>query len=314
MSLDQLFPSEPHRHPGVGFSIDRTPAKHDIYRAHLGQEIGSAAVVINAVRRTFGKQAWKDLFYDGHLIVDLTAGDGVSDGIHSAWHLGCSPGIAAHMASRNKRARVRLYEKNKEAFQRLIENLARELPRLGYGQRDETEWQHTATESTVRAACGDARELEKFTDLRPHEWVYVYNDPNNMNGWVLDVELFASLLADGRRFGSSMSTMGCNSGGLKRLDLQPHRSIWFDHINHAKRIIAKHPRLDLILFEALNDASQWAYLLLTPVAWTTKNIDLMTRQFSRHSLAVAACSWRTAPTEFDETCRRLFLRKSERGE
>jgi hypothetical protein len=285
----------------VGYSDKRTPAKHRILFAHAGRDIGAAKYAAPMLFRTPP--------YTGHLIIDLTAGDAVCD-YNSAWERGSSPAIFSLLAAQHPNVRVRLYEINPSTFDRLITNLSAHLPELGYEQITDQSWRHRRQGSVVDALREDGSQ-EIFADLRPGEWLYVSNDPNNMAGWTLNMQRFVELRQT--RIAMFMSTMGCNSGGLKRLE-RPRRDIWFDHIRKAERLIAGAGWLDLVLFEILKDAAQWAYLQLVPRKWTQGTIKDMSRRFQKEQLEVAAFSFQEHPSEFADVCERLFLTKEEREE
>ena len=200
------------REPSVGISDGRSPIKHRLLHRWAGMDVGAARYAV---------KSWPGAFYGGHLIVDLTAGDAAGDG-KNLWERASSPAIFAKLASQQMRLRVHLYEKDKAAFQALITNLSNRLPSIGFHQDEESTWTHVDTKSTVHAFFGDARNLERF-ELRPCEWLFVNDDPNNMHGLVLDLPHFRRVLdmpqSDGHpRFATFMTTMGCNSGGLKRLE------------------------------------------------------------------------------------------------
>lgn len=287
------------RHPDVGYSDKRTPAKHRIQRAHAGRDIGAAPYAAKKL----------GVAYDGHLIVDLTAGDGTRDSINP-WECGSSPAIFSSLAATRPNIRVRLFEVNPSSFNWLNENLTLHLPDIGYEQIGDQEWKHRKVGSIVTAINGDGSK-DTFADLRPAEWLYVSNDPNNMQGWTLNMECFCQLRQT--RFATFMSTMGCNTSGLKRLE-RWQRDIWFNHIDHAKRIIQYSRWLDLIIFEITNDPAQWAYLQLVPRKWTSNTIIEMSKHFRAEHVDVRAVSFWDDFDGFDEMCNRLFLTKKEREE
>lgn len=299
-----------HRQASVGFSDDRTPVKHRLLFNLAGMIIGSAPYVA-----TQWALHHPPCCCSGHLIVDLTAGDGVGDGINTWWR-GSSPAIFAKLASQNKRVRVHLYEKDKAAFQALFTNLVAMLPIIGFVQVSETSWINPVMESHIDATFGDARELENF-EMRPYEFLFINDDPNNMHGLVLDLERLQEVIAipqgGGPRFVTFMTTMGCNAGGLKML-LPKHRQWWFTHIEQAIAIVRRHSRLDLWLFEIVGDSAQWAYLMLAPKKWSGDKIKRYCSEFTKQELQVAAHSWHYSQVGFVEAINRLFYSKQERAD
>lgn len=270
-------------------------------RAYAGREIGAAKDV--ARRCTMP--------YRNHVFADLTAGDGVA---HSGtlWTRGCSPGIFAHLAADGKRPhRVLLCEQNQRVYVRLLEQLHLQLPRLGYESFSPSLWVHPVNRATVTALHGDARKLVTFDDVERGEWVFFNNDPNNIQGWALDIFLLRRLLDTGQRFGTFMATMGCNVGGLKRLPLAD-REAWFGHIRHVVQLNNAFGRLDLLLFEVQNDKSQWAYLAMVPRKWRQETVVRLVRVFLKAGLAVAPFSFETDESAFRGAIDRLFLTRKER--
>jgi hypothetical protein len=289
----------------VGAS-ERTPAKHAVLEAMVGREIGSAPYVVRDLQRR--GLAISD--YDGHMIVDLTAGDAVVKP-GETFRKNCSPGIFAHLATTRPKLQVLLYERDANVFGRLVVNLARELPEMGFEQIDAHRFVHRVMRSTVLAIFGDGRNAQ--FDLRPGEWLFVNNDPNHMNDYVLNHEKFAHVLnSGGQHFATFMSTMGCNVGGMKRLSPEERRA-WDVHVGSAKASIRNRSHLDLLMFEVQHDASQWAYLLMVPTKWIEKSIDIFTKCFNKMGLDVLPASYRRDPAAFDAMQVRLFRTRKERG-
>jgi hypothetical protein len=282
----------------VGKSDRRTPVKHAMLRNHSGRDVGAA---MYAARKL-------NLIYGGHCFIDLTAGDAHGDGINE-WERASSPGIFSIHARNLPNVRGKLYEKSFTVFESLIINLDYQLPFSGFEKISDLMWRHTVTKSTIEAIHGDARDVV-FDDLGDREWLYVFNDPNQMHGWCLNVEQFVAIKTRNRCI-TFMSTMGCNSGGLKRLELNERLS-WSDHVKGLMTIIERCSWLDLVLFEIVGDAAQWAYLLLVPSAWIEKTIAETMRQSERDGVQMNGCSHKSDPRQFNVSLNRLFLSKSER--
>jgi hypothetical protein len=281
----------------------RTPVKHRLLNAWVGKDVGAGK---HAAPRKFFRP------YGGHLIVDLTAGSAVGDGTNDWWY-GSSPAIFSRIAAENKLIRVHLYDKDKAAFQALISNLGQMLPAGGFNILSETSWYHSVTDSTVQAFFGDARELEQF-ELRDHECLFVNDDPNNMHGLVLDLVRLQEVIKRPRNgFVTFMTTMGCNVGGLKRLE-HDERLSWFRHIEQAINIMQETSRLDLLLFEIMRDDAQWAYLLLVPEVWSRDMQPSYVKEFTKQGLRAQSYSWRHHRQQFIEAINRLFHTQKERGD
>lgn len=240
---------------GVG-SSPVTPGKHCMLRVLALSEITSALPVVNAIRARTGKP----YMCNGHLLIDLTAGDAAGDGVNTWWR-GSSPAIFAYIASKYRSVRVRLYELDQFTFQRLLANLARRLPAMGFIKLSEHSWIHQDTASTLIAHCGDARVLEDFGDLRPYEWLFINNDPNTMHAWALNMAHLARAVATMQGQLCIMSTIGCG-GKVKLVPLVHREPIWLPPIEQSIELCEVQPRLDLML----RRLGRWAYLLLMPAS------------------------------------------------
>jgi hypothetical protein len=285
-------------HKDVGRSDRRTPAKLDVLRAHAGRMIGASWHVAD-------RWGWK---ISGNRIIDLTAGDAAGDGIHE-WIQGSSPAILSSFCRKQPALRVTLIERNQAIFDRLIQNLELRLPDEGFTATSETSWRHGKTKSTVEAFCIDAHIID-FSDMLPNEWLYVFNDPNHMHGWCLDMEAFSRL--SGVVPASFMSTMGCNAGGLKRLSAA-ERAKWKEYIDAAVTVVKRKRRLDLLLFNIKNDSAQWAYLLMVPLKWSDLIREQMVRSFKQNNLDVGSASWVKNQTDFYEVIDLLVTTNEERA-
>ena len=266
-------------------------------------EVVSAPQVIATVR----ERSRAPFMYNGHLLVDLTAGDAAGDGVNPWWRAS-SPAIFAHIASKYRAIRVRLYEIERGTYRTLIGNLAQRMPQVGFIRVHEASWIHQDTASTVEVICGDSRTLENFADLRPYEWLFVNNDPNSMNGWALNMTHLAEMMLQAQRYGSyicTLSTMGCNAGGCKLVGLE-HRTSWFPPIERSIGLLAEHPRLDLVLRKVVGDFNQWAYLLMVPVS------KAIPRQVGQ--LEVVDYSWRRNTAAFEAAICELFYSKQQRAD
>jgi hypothetical protein len=257
----------------VGRSDSRTPGKHHLLNRILGREAGA--------------MAHTNILVDPWVVIDLCAGDGRPDDASGT----CSPTIIAKHASyrrdRNGQVKVVLIERTKATHDALRENV------------------EPHADTTILQA--DAREPWIVPTLwRENSPVFIHNDPNNINDFALSDNLVRRLPA----FTTTLSTLGCNVGGLKRLD-PAERQLWFDH---ARRVIQLMPRHHDGLMIALNgDDAQWAYLLTGPSKWRTQYEEDVNKAFARWPKGVT-CKWfKDDPGGFDKMCSELFLTRTERA-
>lgn len=285
----------------------RTYAKHELMNSVVGQEVG----VIN--QRTFKMDQVDRLVW-----FDLTAGDAapVDD---TEWRRCCSPGILAYHATNSRKPVViRLYEIQPATFDRLLKHLEEYLPDLGYVRDGESCWRHGDTVE-IRAvnASGRAASVDL---IGKRDAVLVFNDPNAITEWAMR-DTFAQEIVDQQAWCfRSLSTMGCNTAGIKRLELR-ERLDWFDLIDTQESVLP-HYR-DLLLAAIEKDEAQWAYLLSTSVKekWRGQAENEVKAAF-RTALKrmpkesrgrTAGTAWyRQSPSEFEETKLQLFLTKAER--
>lgn len=285
----------------------RTWAKHELMNSVVGQEVGAvnrSTIVMDKVDRLI----W----------FDLTAGDAaLVDG--AEWHRSCSPGILAHHAvNSDKPVLVMLYEIQPATFDRLLANLDQRMPSLGYARDGEARWRYG---SHVELQAINASGRTASTELIDNrDAVFVFNDPNAITEWAMR-STFASEIASRAWCFRSLSTMGCNTAGIKRLDLR-ERLDWFDLIDEQEAALP-HYR-DLLLAAIEKDEAQWAYLLSTSVRerWR-KQAESVVRSAFKAALKrmpeesrgrTAATTWlRQSPAEFRETKLQLFLTNAERA-
>lgn len=272
----------------------RTPAKHALMSAICGKEVGAAGRI-----RAIDRLLWKD----------LTAGDGVpEDGME--WHYNCSPGILAHHATKSiKPVMVTLHEIQPATFDRLMATLAEQLPWLGYTRIGETMW--SCRQATLEAVCGSGAD-SPVDHIRRTDAVLVSNDPNAITTWAMR-PTFADEIARRAWCFRSISTMGCNVGGLKRSDA-PTRAGWFELVKQQEAALPRHR--DLLLAAIEGDSAQWAYLLSEPSKWRDRGIVEPTVQtaFKRYGYALEMAWHRTQPDAYEDLKRRLFLTRRELGE
>jgi hypothetical protein len=277
------------KHLNVGRSW-RTWAKHELMTSFVGQEVGVAAC-----KDEIGRHVW----------LDLSAGDAAMvDGVE--WAKGCSPGILAHHAAKStKPTAIALHEIQPTTYDRLISNLARELPAIGYARDGEDCWRINGR-VTIRAfnMSGHGAAVD-FVDRG--DAVLVLNDPNAITEWAMR-NTFPQEIADRTPWFRSLSTMGCNPAGIKRMDIEERRG-WFDLVGAQQRALPRYR--DLLLAAIERDDAQWAYLISTAAKWRSSTESVVKTAFKKIG-RTAVMSWCCRESErFEETKRALFLTKKE---
>jgi hypothetical protein len=267
----------------------RTWAKHDLMNSVIGQEVGAAGKLPNIDRLVW---------------VDLTAGDAaLVEG--APWRRACSPGILAnHAAHSRKPVDIVLHEIQAATFDRLLGNLDQFLPELGYEKRDDNLWRLGPTSITALNVSGHEADA---TFMRGRDAVVVLNDPNAITEWAMR-PTFAQEICDRTWCFRSLSTMGCNPAGIKRLPLE-ERLAWFEMVG-TQQATLPHYR-DLLLAAIERDSAQWAYLLCTASKWRSSSESVMRTAFGRAGRTTAMTWFGVDPNEFEETKRQLFLTKKE---
>lgn len=270
----------------------RTPAKHDLMRNLIGKEVGVSKVMA-AIRRC----VW----------YDLTAGDAANVDDHE-WANACSPGILAKYAPGvSKPTYVYLHEIKPATYDRLIENLSANLPELGYRQAAENVWLHG--ENVFLCATNTSGAEANVGMLERADAVFAVNDPNAITEWAMRPSFAAEVNRTTPWF-RSLSTLGCNPAGIKRLPLE-ERQGWFDLVQSQEDATPRHR--DLLLCAIERDASQWAYLMGEPIRWRPAMETVARGVFKRHGVGITSAWWRTQPDAFSELKRQLFLTGKERA-
>lgn len=271
----------------VGLS-SRTPSKHDLLRRVVGREAG-------VVWRTYTTRRYR--------LFDLTAGDGVGDGSTGLWERDSSPGILAHHAAwlglRGVSAHVLLTERASATFTELMDNLLRELPIRGWEQIGEAHW-----------VCGMAEleanqldSLELAPEFHPDDIVFANNDPNTIKDWAFP----PLMVQNAPRMITTLSTLGCNVGGLKRLD-EEERLLWFEHVRKIEGTTSRWH--DVVLANIDRDPAQWAYCLSTPSKWREQVQGDITKAFApTFAMNVA---WRSDGSAYRRMQDELFRTSKER--
>lgn len=279
----------------------RTPAKHGLMSNFVGQEVG---VTNNQVFTSIDRLAW----------IDLTAGDAapVDD---SDWQRSCSPGILARHATRSKKpVEIVLYEIQPSTYDRLLTNLGEYLPSLGYEKDGENCWR---TDNATIYAVNQSGQTADVGWLRRTDAVLVFNDPNAITEWAMR-NTFAQEIKDrGVWCFRSLSTLGCNTAGIKRIGLEDgsgdakrERRAWFDLIAGQQATLPRYR--DLLLAGIERDEAQWAYLLCTAQKWRKSTESVVRSEFRKIERTTSMTWFSENPLGFEQAKRFLFLTKKER--
>lgn len=276
---------------GVGRSW-RTHAKHALMRSFIGQEVG--VVNLLASRGQVSRCVW----------FDLTAGDGVAPD-EIPWEQGCSPGILGHYAA-NLRvpATVVLSEIATATYDRLLASLAERLPQLGYTVAGPARWRRGTVEVVAVHGSGAGADI---SIINRDDAVLVLNDPNAITEWAMR-PTFAQEVCDRTWRFRSLSTMGCNPAGLKRVDLA-ERLQWFELIQQQQAALPLHR--DLLLTAIERDDAQWAYLIGTASKWRPTTENVARSEFAKVGCTVEMSWYRTDRDLFEAAKRRLFFTRAE---
>jgi hypothetical protein len=283
-----------------------TPCKHDLLNKMLGRELGVLSRGILPVERA--------LFYD------LTAGDGAPYVVKSEEPLfpdevrpfeqSCSPGIfLRHLTWGSERVSIPIHlsatEKQAATHSKLVSNAGHWLNAHGWGSTDLG--RHARGVATVDLLHANAREIEPPGN-GAHASAFVYNDPNHIEDWSLTPEFLRGC----PQFTVSLSTLGCNVGGLKRIQEESRRE-WFMRVELLCDCLLKNWH-DACLF-SIGGADQWAYLITAPLKWRdriTEDCLAAATKLEKKISAEPQVVWRKEdPGGFYEIERFLFLTRDE---
>jgi hypothetical protein len=277
----------------------RTPSKHALLDGYLGQEAG-ATRYLPAVKSL----AW----------FDLCAGDGIAQ--HTPWHRNCSPGILAWHGSQSwKPTAINLYEIRPRTFGRLEASLAEHLPNLppppsraSAYQRQDGVW--IRDHATIHTHHLDGAKAD-LDGVDADTAVLVVNDPNAITTWAMR-PTFVEEIRERTPWFRGISTMGCNVGGLKRLD-RDEREQWYDLVQ--QKVAGLYRYHDLLLVAIEKDSDQWAYLIedSSRADWKAKTEKLVKRSFDDCGLATRAAWLCEDRVGFRGLQDDLFLTRKERG-
>lgn len=244
----------------------RTIGKHDLLKKITGRESGVA-----------WKQGWR------YLMIDLCAGDGLpsaESGTSSPLIMIKHREFARTRWNRGKDVRVVLIERDVDAMSPLV--------------------RHRPSADLYRLA--DARsiaaEIEPMWDNDTA--VFVFNDPNNVHQWALSEDWMKRLPP----LTTTMSTLGCNASGIKRLPADKRKQ-WFEQLRSVTDTLVEDQ--DALLIALRNDSDQWAYLLTGPKRWRTEYLADVNKAFG----VGVETAWLSDLPAFRDLANRLFLTKKE---
>ena len=259
----------------VGSSGSRTPGKHALLNSITGRESGVALHLTPASR---------------YIMIDLTAGTGLPD-----QHSGTSSPeiLIKHMRIANTRragqSEVVLVEKAGNHAAHLL-----------------TRYSEVVGTTIIE---GDARSPELIgTIWRGGDCVFINNDPNKITDFALTEELLQRL----PHKTTTLSTLGCNASGLKRLPKED-RDGWYDHANLVRDMLRRRRHHDALLVALERDSDQWAYLITGPSKWRAHYERDAREAFKGWEKGVRMV-WATDSGRFGQELDRLFRTGQERAE
>ena len=223
------------RTKSVGTS-SRTPLKHKLLDKLMGKIIGAQCSGHTPCSKNF-------------LAIDLCAGDGADTmGEGSSSPAIIRKHLMDYRGNKLNRSAI-FYEKDAATFKRLSDRHA-DCSRITLYNEDS----RMMPLSTVH---------DRGTDS-----VFIYADPNNIDQLPITPELMKSITP----YTLFLITLGCNVAGLKRVSID-HRAEW---VKMAAMIVQSVNSFhDIILVTLNKDSSQWAYLMIIPLAWSKDYIEVV---------------------------------------
>lgn len=275
-----LYASSETRNTAVGKSI-RTLGKHELLNSILGREAGIMPLLVQ--RDGFLSYPW--------IVVDLCAGDGVPTEESGT----CSPALICKHAQYPKLEAVQVLfvERGINQYDSLAQSdYARAFECYHGANTDDYVLNFIRKHATSRSA------------------VFLHNDPNHVEDWNLSPEMINFFHWSDLRL-TTLSTLGCNVGGIKRMD-RDHRQQWYDRMDALCRAIPRWHDAQIVVLN--RDAAQWAYLLTGPAKWIRdgKYTNDARRAFAYWSKGLTIAT-RSNTREWDRVVDGLFLTKEELG-
>lgn len=256
------------------------------------------------------------------LLFDMTAGDGVPYGSGVQTQLlpdsvrdfqeRCSPGIFlrhAHWLASRQQVPVTLLgcEKQAHTHAELVKNTAAWFVAHKWSEVDRGTYQLSGGYGQAKLLHSNSQDLTTPGIYR-NAACFIYNDPNHIEDWSLTAEFLKGC----PKFTTSLSTLGCNVGGLKRIDEDKRRE-WFSRVEVLCNELLRRWH-DACLF-SVGGADQWAYLITAPQKWRDEITQECLKAASKLEKKITAqpqVVWRKQdPTAFYELQRLLFLTKDE---
>lgn len=223
------------RTKSVGTS-SRTPLKHRLLDTLMGKIIGV---------QCSGRTPCSTNF----LTLDLCAGDGADTmGEGSSSPAIIRKHLMDYRGNKLNRSAI-FYEKDAATFKRLSDR--------------------HADCSKITLINGDSRLMPLSTvHNRGNDSVFIYADPNNIDQLPITRQLMDAITP----YTLFLITLGCNVAGLKRVSME-HRCKWIEM--SAMIVQSIKPFHDIILVTLNKDSSQWAYLMIIPLAWSKDYIEVV---------------------------------------
>lgn len=260
---------------------NRTYGKHKL----LNSVVGRLAGAFTKIR----------FLHTPFFFIDLCAGDG-SPSYYSDWS---SPQILHYHANKLREAMgeesavIILVEKDRATFDKL---------QKAFPAHKNTYLIH-----------GDSKSPDVITQIaeiiktkgKSSSPCFVHNDPNKVTDWAITPELLKVL----PRYTTSLTTMGCNVGGLKRLDLEA-RERWFEYVHVLGKSVRSINCHNAYLASLVNDKAQWAYLVTAPSKWERDVVRDVKSAFKDWPCGVEG-AWLSDTQKFEALIRSLFLTKKE---
>ena len=139
----------------------------------------------------------------------------------------------------------------------------------------------------------------------PYSPCFIHNDPNKVSDFAITGELLKLL----PRYTTSLSTMGCNVSGLKRLPLSDRQG-WFSNVDLLIDAVNSVKCHDAHLVSLHQDKAQWAYLVTNPRKWNDEICQDVEKAFGYWTKGLDS-AWLSSPDQFNNLVRTLFLTKKE---
>lgn len=278
----------------VGRNSLRTPGKHRAL-LYVVQKVFFAAAMLGAERI---------------VSYELCAGDGEGDFWNST-----SPGIvigqAADVIKKTdlNEALVLLYERDRKTYLKLIKNLSHHLGKPELTDGGAMKFEHLGV--TIIAYHGDGRNA-RVDFLTKNDCVFVFNDPNSIQGWAMRSTMAAEVRRQGAWMLTTFSAIGFNACGDKAwVPREVREETWRGHLQSVKDALAGHQ--DLILAAIRNEAEQWAYAITPPKIWRNE-IESLLRKAFREAVGreMDVSWWRVNQDGFIDMEDTLILTKKER--